>query len=350
METMNGTRHVSEAMQAEPLALAAWGVLEERLLSMGLEPVRVEHELACVLDTATRTGHRLTLTGPREYGVTKWHEVPGTIDAVVHVRHVETGEAFPIIIDWKFGMEPVEPDSAQMRTLGAAYMLSTVIQPAELWVGIVQSNETGTSVKLRTYAREDLVAHVEMLGDALNEVHEGRMMLQRGPECRYCRAANACPSQLPPTWREGAWPPFAEPFEGLPFPTEPTMPFRLRLGGVDLVVLDSSDAGDTEIYAPQHYAAIFRRVAAMLADALDRIEPLVPEEYAQLAADGRAVSEKIVQWWTPPQGTTEFLDAIIEVRVAADTDGTVLAVRAVDQTRIARDARFKLWEIGRAHV
>ena len=29
--------------------------------------------------------------------------------------------------------------------------------------------------------------------------------------------------------------------------------------------------------------------------------------------------------------------------MAADTDGTVLAVRAVDQTRIARDARFKLW-------
>ena len=196
METMEGKPLESEAMKAEPLALRAWGELAAHLLHMGLEPVRVEHELACVLDTATRTGHRLTLTGPREYGVTRWHEVPGTIDAVVHVQHVETGEAFPIIIDWKFGMEPVEPDSAQMRTLGAAYMASTFDPPAELWVGIVQSNEAGTSVKLRTYSRDDLMAHVEMLGDALNEVHEGRMMLQRGPECRYCPAANACPSQL----------------------------------------------------------------------------------------------------------------------------------------------------------
>lgn len=80
------------------------------------------------------------------------------------------------------------------------------------------------------------------------------------------RRQDRCPPQLPPTWRVGAWPPFARPFEGLPFPTEPTRPFRLRLGGIDLVVLDSSDAGDAEIYAPQHYEEIFRRVAAMLAE------------------------------------------------------------------------------------
>lgn len=196
METMEGKPIESEAMKAEPLALRAWVELASTLLSMGLEPVRIEHELACVLDTATRTGHRLTLTGPREYGVTRWHEVPGTIDAVVHVQHVETGEAFPIIIDWKFGMEPVEPDSAQMRTLAAAYMVSTYEAPTELWVGIVQSNDAGTSVKLRGYSREDLMAHTELLGDALNDAHEGRMELQRGPECRYCPAANACPSQL----------------------------------------------------------------------------------------------------------------------------------------------------------
>lgn len=79
------------------------------------------------------------------------------------------------------------------------------------------------------------------------------------------RRQDACPSQLPPGWKPGAWPPFARPFEGLPFPTEPTMPFRLRLGGIDLVVIDSSDAGDAEVYAPQHYEEIFRRVAAMLA-------------------------------------------------------------------------------------
>ncbi|MCA0305491.1 MAG: metallophosphoesterase, partial [Proteobacteria bacterium] len=80
------------------------------------------------------------------------------------------------------------------------------------------------------------------------------------------RRADACPPQLPPGWQPGAWPPFARPFQGLPFPTEPTLPWRLRLGGLNLIVLDSSDAGDQEIYSPQHYEAIFRRVAAMLAE------------------------------------------------------------------------------------
>ena len=80
------------------------------------------------------------------------------------------------------------------------------------------------------------------------------------------RRQHACPSQLPAGWREGAWPADARPFEGQPFPTEPTLPVRLRLGSLNLVVLDSSDAGDAEIYAPEHYEAIFRRVRAMLAE------------------------------------------------------------------------------------
>lgn len=75
-----------------------------------------------------------------------------------------------------------------------------------------------------------------------------------------------CPPQLPAGWRVGAWPVDARPFEGRPFPTEPTLPQRLRLGSVNLIALDSSDAGDTEIYAPEHYEMIFRRVAAMLAE------------------------------------------------------------------------------------
>ena len=80
------------------------------------------------------------------------------------------------------------------------------------------------------------------------------------------RRPDACPAQLPPGWRPGAWPPFARPFEGLPFPTEPTRPWRLRLGSLNVIVLDSSDAGDWEIYSPQHYEAIFRHVAALLAE------------------------------------------------------------------------------------
>ena len=196
METMQGNPIESKAMKAEPLALAAWVELAHKLLSMGLEPVRVEHEVAYVLDTATRTARRLTLTGPREYGVTQWHEMPGTIDAIVWCSHVETGEEIPFVIDWKFGMEPVRPDSAQLRTLAAAFMLSSAEPLDMVHTGIAQSNEAGAHFDFRGYSRDDLMAHVELLGDALNETHEGRVVLSRGPECRYCPALGSCPSQL----------------------------------------------------------------------------------------------------------------------------------------------------------
>ena len=80
------------------------------------------------------------------------------------------------------------------------------------------------------------------------------------------RRQSECPPQLPATWREGAWPDPALPFDGQSFPTEPKPPFRLRLGSLNLIVFDSSDAGDAQLYAPEHYLAMFRRVAAMLAE------------------------------------------------------------------------------------
>jgi hypothetical protein len=40
------------------------------------------------------------------------------------------------------------------------------------------------------------MAHVEMLAEAANEVREGAVQLQRGPECTYCPAAASCPVQL----------------------------------------------------------------------------------------------------------------------------------------------------------
>jgi hypothetical protein len=80
------------------------------------------------------------------------------------------------------------------------------------------------------------------------------------------RGQRACPPQLPATWRPGHWPDPALPFDGQTFPTLPTPPFRLKLGGLDIVVFDSSDAGDAVIYAREHYIAQYARVATMLAD------------------------------------------------------------------------------------
>jgi hypothetical protein len=77
----------------------------------------------------------------------------------------------------------------------------------------------------------------------------------------------ACPPQLPPAWKSGAWPKApALPFEGERFPTEPVPPFRLRLGGLDIVAIDSSNASDVEQPNIELYSSQYRSVRQMLAD------------------------------------------------------------------------------------
>ena len=197
METMSQHVMMNDAVRAEPLCKAAWEHIEEHILRTMGEIVWTQTERAFVLDTQTRKARHVELTGPRQYGVTQWSEIAGTIDAVLEVEP-HNGECnVHVIVDWKFGMEPVSADSAQLRTLAAAYMLATYPQELEgVMVAIVQSNESGCEVRARWWTRDDLLAHVEVLGEALNEVHEGSITLQRGPECKYCPAVNACPSQL----------------------------------------------------------------------------------------------------------------------------------------------------------
>jgi hypothetical protein len=88
----------------------------------------------------------------------------------------------------------------------------------------------------------------------------------RSPLLGPGRRQDACPPQTPAGWQPGAWPSSPVPFAGQPFPTEPKPPMRLRLGGLNIIAFDSSDAGDAAIYALDHYVAQYRSVAAMLAE------------------------------------------------------------------------------------
>jgi len=80
------------------------------------------------------------------------------------------------------------------------------------------------------------------------------------------RRQNACPPQTPAGWQPGAWPSSPMPFADQRFPTDPKPPMRLRLGGLNIIAFDSSDAGDAVLYALDHYVAQYRSVAAMLAE------------------------------------------------------------------------------------
>ena len=72
-----------------------------------------------------------------------------------------------------------------------------------------------------------------------------------------------CPPQTPAGWRPGAWP-NALPFDGQPFPVLITPPMRLKLGELDLISIDSSNAGDVYLYNLDSYVDQFRQVAGIL--------------------------------------------------------------------------------------
>ncbi len=81
------------------------------------------------------------------------------------------------------------------------------------------------------------------------------------------RRQASCPSQTPAGWQSGAWPePPALPFQGQPFPIVITPPMRLKLGELDIVSVDSSNAGDAFLFNVEPYVEQYHRVAALLSE------------------------------------------------------------------------------------
>lgn len=183
---------------AEPQTHAAWTAWTGWMASNGYTPRDVRVEQPVAIDVETRRGRLLANSGHRDYSSATRTEVPGTVDWMADMDGPERVRSL-VVLDWKFGREIVGADSAQLRTLAAAAMLSP--EYAEItWAlcVIVQAPEgrDEASVSVVGYSREALVAHVEMLGDALNEVAEGAVNLQRGDACKYCPAETSCPAQL----------------------------------------------------------------------------------------------------------------------------------------------------------
>jgi hypothetical protein len=79
------------------------------------------------------------------------------------------------------------------------------------------------------------------------------------------RNQDDCPPQTPAGWRPGAWP-SALPFDGQVFPVSITPPMRLKLGDLDLISIDSANAGDVYLYNLDSYVDQFRQVAAILGE------------------------------------------------------------------------------------
>jgi Calcineurin-like phosphoesterase len=74
-----------------------------------------------------------------------------------------------------------------------------------------------------------------------------------------------CPPQTPAGWQPGAWPQ-AQPFDGRPFPIRISPPMRLKLGDLDIISIDSANAGDVYVYNVDAYIEQFRQVAGILGE------------------------------------------------------------------------------------
>ncbi len=58
-------------------------------------------------------------------------------------------------------------------------------------------------------------------------------------------------------------------------------------------------------------------------------------------AEIEAIQRKLQNAWVPPANAADVRRLQIDLRVALDSDGTVLAVSTVDQARLSRDALFR---------
>lgn len=191
-----------ERHDEHPRTLAAWQAFTAWVEAEGYtlhEAGRDYRERAYALDVDTRQARVLRGVGHRDYSDARANEIAGTADLVAEL--VNADGLVTCVVDWKFGAEPVEADSAQMRTLAAMVCLAqdgdTLGELPGVLTVIVQSPPDGRAVvRANSYSRADLLAHVEALGEAFNDAREGTMLLQRGPECRYCPAAGSCPTQL----------------------------------------------------------------------------------------------------------------------------------------------------------
>ena len=75
----------------------------------------------------------------------------------------------------------------------------------------------------------------------------------------------SCPPQTPAGWPTGAWPkPPALPFQNEQFPLRFTPPRRLKLGELDIISVDSANAGDAFLYNVDAYVEQYLRVGELL--------------------------------------------------------------------------------------
>jgi len=79
------------------------------------------------------------------------------------------------------------------------------------------------------------------------------------------QSQRSCPPQTPAAWRDGAWPSPPMPFAGQKFPTVLTPPFKVKLGTLVLVMVDSANAADAVLYNLEPYILQYREVGRMLA-------------------------------------------------------------------------------------
>jgi hypothetical protein len=179
----------------DPQTAAAHAAWTEWLDANGYRVPACQKEYAMALCMETRRARPIGGNGHRDYSAARPSELCGTADMSGYLVTAD-GKRVSFVLDWKFGAERVEADSAQMRTLAAMHGSLGEQVDEQVMTIVVQSPPDGRAeARAVLLAMDDLGAHVDMLADAWNEAREANV-LQRGAECKYCPAVASCPAQL----------------------------------------------------------------------------------------------------------------------------------------------------------
>lgn len=133
-----------------------------------------------------------------------WLRNPATLELAASCRIDWAGfnVGTMLILDWKFGRNPVDAADVNDQLRFAAAAAWSEFSPATVYVGIVAPRAEGERVTVARFSSAQCqAAHAEMVAGALRAMQPGQPRCPSAGACHYCRArgTEACPESIAET-------------------------------------------------------------------------------------------------------------------------------------------------------
>lgn len=133
-----------------------------------------------------------------------WLRDPATLEQVASCRIDWAGfnAGSMLILDWKFGRNPVAAADVNDQLRFAAAAAWSEYSPATVYVGIVAPRAEGERVTVASFTSDQCrIAWAEMIAGAIRAMKHGQPRKPSAEACRHCRAkgTEACPESIEET-------------------------------------------------------------------------------------------------------------------------------------------------------